>query len=168
MRKHKHFLFNAPLYLFHSVVHSVIKNIFHWESFGKKIQEKNCDFQIYYHKKQKKTGFFPVFIEISLFWLIHDYNGGAEGIRTLAPVTRSTSLAGKPLEPLEYYSNYQALLHYIVKCSACQFFFAILQQLPALLPLLEFLDYSLDTLSYFHGLEQSLFHYKKTRHLLYW
>ena len=32
-------------------------------------------------------------------------NGGARGIRTLAPVTRSTSLAGKPLEPLEYYST---------------------------------------------------------------
>lgn len=38
--------------------------------------------------------------------------GGAEGIRTLAPVTRSTSLAGKPLEPLEYYSTYQALFYY--------------------------------------------------------
>ena len=42
----------------------------------------------------------------------NDTNGGARGIRTLAPVTRSTSLAGKPLEPLEYYSNYQALFHY--------------------------------------------------------
>ncbi len=52
-------------------------------------------------------------------------NGGADGIRTHAPVTRSTSLAGKPLEPLEYYSNYQALFHYNVKCSACQLFFSL-------------------------------------------
>lgn len=51
--------------------------------------------------------------------------GGADGIRTHAPVTRSTSLAGKPLEPLEYYSNYQALFHYNVKCSACQLFFSL-------------------------------------------
>ena len=52
-------------------------------------------------------------------------NGGADGIRTHAPVTRSTSLAGKPLEPLEYYSNYQALFHYNVKYSACQLFFSL-------------------------------------------
>ncbi len=45
-------------------------------------------------------------------------NGGARGIRTLAPVTRSTSLAGKPLEPLEYYSipsvyeNYYNLINF--------------------------------------------------------
>ena len=55
--------------------------------------------------KTKKRSDFSV--SLHLF-----HNGGAGGIRTLAPVTRSTSLAGKPLEPLEYYSNYQALFHY--------------------------------------------------------
>ena len=47
--------------------------------------------------------------------------GGARGIRTLAPVTRSTSLAGKPLEPLEYYSTYQVLFYYNLLKSTCQF-----------------------------------------------
>ena len=31
--------------------------------------------------------------------------GREEGIRTLAPVTRPTPLAGEPLEPLGYFSN---------------------------------------------------------------
>ena len=47
-------------------------------------------------------------------------NGGARGIRTLAPVTRSTSLAGKPLEPLEYYSNCQMPLHFTIIKNKCQ------------------------------------------------
>ena len=67
-------------------------------------------------------------IELTLPNLESSYkslNGGADGIRTHAPVTRSTSLAGKPLEPLEYYSNYQALFHYNVKYSACQLFFSL-------------------------------------------
>lgn len=46
--------------------------------------------------------------------------GGARGIRTLAPVTRSTSLAGKPLEPLEYYSNCQMPLHFTIIKNKCQ------------------------------------------------
>ncbi len=90
-------------------------------------------------------------------------NGGADGIRTHAPVTRSTSLAGKPLEPLEYYSNYQALLHYIVKHSACQMIFAVnLWQLPFLQSLLEPLDYSSNIPLYSLYLEQSLFRYRRT------
>lgn len=32
-------------------------------------------------------------------------NGGAEGIRTPAPVTRSNGLANRPLEPLGYCSS---------------------------------------------------------------
>ncbi len=32
-------------------------------------------------------------------------NGGAGGIRTLAPVSRPTPLAGEPLKPLEYRSK---------------------------------------------------------------
>ena len=31
------------------------------------------------------------------------FNGGEGGIRTLAPLTRSTPLAGAPLEPLGYF-----------------------------------------------------------------
>lgn len=89
--------------------------------------------------------------------------GGADGIRTHAPVTRSTSLAGKPLEPLEYYSNYQALLHYIVKHSACQMIFAVnLWQLPFLQSLLKPLDYSSNIPLYSLYLAQSLFHYRRT------
>ena len=49
-------------------------------------------------EKQKK---FDTFTVSNLIY----YNGGAEGIRTLAPVNQPTSLAGKPLEPLEYYST---------------------------------------------------------------
>ena len=42
--------------------------------------------------------------------MVYNYYGGAGEIRTLAPVTRSTSLAGTPLQPLEYYSITKRLL----------------------------------------------------------
>lgn len=70
------------------------------------------------HLKKISIGNRAIDITITLPNIGSSYNkqnGGAEGIRTLAPVTRSTSLAGKPLEPLEYYSIYQALLYYIVE-----------------------------------------------------
>ena len=43
--------------------------------------------------------------------------GGERGIRTLAAVSRPTPLAGAPLRPLEYFSNYSpsALLNNIPK-----------------------------------------------------
>ena len=37
-------------------------------------------------------------------------NGGVGETRTLAPVTRSTSLAGKPLHQLGYYSSAPLIL----------------------------------------------------------
>lgn len=108
-------------------------------------------------KKCKKKG--SILIVSNLYFL----NGGADGIRTHAPVTRSTSLAGKPLEPLEYYSNYQALLHYIVKHSACQMIFAVnLWQSPFLQFLLKPLDYSSNIPLYSLYLAQSLFRYRRT------
>ena len=38
------------------------------------------------------------------------YNGGVDETRTHAPVTRSTSLAGKPLHQLGYYSSAPLIL----------------------------------------------------------
>ncbi len=111
-------------------------------------------------KIAKKKGSTQRFLIVSNLYVL---NGGADGIRTHAPVTRSTSLAGKPLEPLEYYSNYQALLHYIVKHSACQIIFAVnLWQLPFLQFLLKPLDYSSNIPLYSLYLAQSLFHYRRT------
>lgn len=49
-------------------------------------------------------------------------NGGADGIRTHAPVTRSTSLAGKPLEPLEYYSTTKRLYIIAYKKALVKYF----------------------------------------------
>ena len=40
-----------------------------------------------------------------LYHLLVIHFGGVEETRTLAPVTRSTSLAGKPLHQLGYYSR---------------------------------------------------------------
>lgn len=41
-------------------------------------------------------------------------NGGVGETRTLAPVTRSTSLAGKPLHQLGYYSSFCVNARYII------------------------------------------------------
>ena len=65
----------------------------------------------------------PIFNKKGLTQLVSNLcfsYGGARGIRTLAPVTRSTSLAGKPLEPLEYYSNCQMPLHFTIIKNKCQ------------------------------------------------
>lgn len=35
-------------------------------------------------------------------WYVKRIDGGKRGIRTLAPVSRPTALAGPPLRPLEY------------------------------------------------------------------
>lgn len=82
-----------------------------------------CRFTVFPIKSAEKKGLTQRFLIVSNLYV---FNGGADGIRTHAPVTRSTSLAGKPLEPLEYYSNYQALLHYIVNQNACQFFLLLI------------------------------------------
>ena len=46
-------------------------------------------------RKQKKFDIIEHFL----------FTGGAEGVRTPAPVTRSNGLANRPLEPLGYCSN---------------------------------------------------------------
>ena len=64
-------------------------------------------------------------IELTLPNLESSYkslNGGADGIRTHAPVTRSTSLAGKPLEPLEYYSTTKRLYIIAYKKALVKYF----------------------------------------------
>ena len=60
--------------------------------------------------KSLKFYFTPLGI-MSIFYVIGIYvflNGGVGETRTLAPVTRSTSLAGKPLHQLGYYSRANA------------------------------------------------------------
>lgn len=67
---------------------------------------------------EKKGSTQRFFIVLNLYFL----NGGADGIRTHAPVTRSTSLAGKPLEPLEYYSTTKRLYIIAYKKALVKYF----------------------------------------------
>ncbi len=50
-----------------------------------------------------------IYVVMSLF-----FSGGAEGVRTLAPVTRSNGLANRPLEPLGYCSKLDRLYHFYI------------------------------------------------------